>query len=503
MTAGVPATDPVAETAVAPRPWMAPLIGLGAVKLAIWAAVGGRYGFHRDELYYLVGGRHLELGYVDHPPLVPWLARAVEELFGPSLPALRLLPALAGAAIVVLAGVLAARLGGGRRAQLLAATATLLCPFHLMAQNLFQTVPFDQLVWLGLAVLLAGLVRRGDSRRSWLAFGALAGIGLLTKYTLLAFGAATVTALLLTPWRRELARPWIYVGGALVVAIVLPNLLWQAGHGWPTLEFLAANNAAERFGPFAFFGLTVVFLGPFAIPQALYGAWFWLTPRGRGFRLLGLATGLTFAVFLLAQSKPYYAAPLYPVLFAAGGVALERRLAPVAGRWRRAPELLLVGNLLLAPVFLPLLPEETYARLHDDFPHPEFGEMFGWDELVETVGAAYQALPEARRRGVAVVTSNYGSAAAIDLWGGHWGLPDATSGHNSYYFWSRETDLDPAIAVGFRRQGLEEAYRRVVELGVVGNRLGIDNDEAGRPFYLVSDARPDIDTLWRELRFFR
>lgn len=484
------------------RLWIGPLSALAAVKLLIWAIVGSRYGFHRDELYYLIGGRHLDLGYVDHPPLVPWMARAVESLFGLSLPALRLLPALAGAAIVVLAGVLTARLGGGRRAQLLAATATLLCPFHLMAQNLFQTVPFDQLVWLGLTVLLAGWLRHRDSRRTWLAFGALAGIGLLVKYTLLAFGAATLGAVAIRE-RRELARPWIYLGGGLTLLLVLPNLYWQARHGWPTLEFLANNNAAERFPPHAFLGLTLIFLGPFALPLVVYAVWFWLSAAGRRFRLLGGIVGLSFVVFLVAQSKPYYAAPLYPVLFAAGAVSLERRSQALSRRWRRLPDLLVMGNLLLVPIFLPVLPPRLYARLHDEFPHPEFGEMFGWHELVETIGEAYRRLPEETRRRVALVTSNYGTASALDLWGGRWGLPAAACGQNSYYYWTRGTHLDPAIAVGFRRETLASVYDEVHQLGVIGNDLGIDNEEAGRPFYLVSGARLDDEALWNELRFFR
>ncbi len=482
--------------------WLIPLLALAAVKLAVWSFLGTRYGFHRDELYYLIGGRHLELGYVDHPPLVPWLAAAVDSLFGPALAALRLLPALAGAAIVVLAGVLAARFGGGRRAQILAAGATLLCPFHLMAQNLFQTVPFDQLVWLTLAVLLTGLAQGRSARRTWLLFGAVAGLGLLTKYTLLAFGAAVFGALLSTSWRRELARPWVYLGGGLAFLVVAPNLAWQANHGWPTLEFLANNNAAERFPPFAFLGLTLVFVGPFALPQFLYGVWFWLSPAGRRFRLLGGATALTFVIFLLLESKPYYAAPLYPMVLAGGAVALERRLAALDA-WRPAPAYLLLGNLLLLPVFLPILPQATYAELDDDFPHPEFGEMFGWRELVDTVGEAYHDLPDETRRQVALLASNYGSAAALDLWGGSWDLPAALSGHNSYYFWSRDATPDPAIAVGFRRDHLEGLYREVVPLGVIDNRLGIDNEEAGRAFYLVRGLRSDPAALWAELRVFR
>ena len=479
-----------------------PLLALATVKLLLWAAVGGRYGFHRDELYYLVGGRHLDLGYVDHPLLVPWLARISESLFGLSLMPLRLLSTLASAAVVGGAGALAARLGGGRRAQLLAGLAVLVCPFFLMTQNLFQTVPFDQLVWTAALLALAGLLATGVGRR-WLLFGLVTGIGLLTKYTVLALGAGVVVGLLLTPHRRQLSRPWIWLGGALALAVSLPSWIWQLRHDWATLEFMANNHAAETFPPPAFIGLQAVFAGPFALPLMAFGFLFLFSRRNRQFRPLGWTAAAVLLFFLAGQSKPYYAAPLYPLLFAAGAVWLEPRLEAARGWRRHWVPAILAGNLLLLPVFSPVLPVGGYARLHDGFPHQEFGETVGWPELVDTVGGALAQLPEETRNGVALVTSNYGSAAALDLWGGAHGLPPAACGQNSYYYWRWPTSIDPAIVVGFSSETVERYYDQVDRLAVVSNRYGIANEELGRPVLLARGARLSAPELRQRLRVFR
>ncbi len=479
-----------------------PLLALAAVKVLLWAAVGGRYGFHRDELYYLIGGRQLDLGYVDHPLLVPWLARLSESLFGLSLMPLRLLSTLASAALVVGAGALAARLGGGRRAQLLAGLAVLVCPFFLMTQNLFQTVPLDQLVWTAAFLALAALLADGGGRW-WLVFGAVTGVGLLTKYTVLALGASVVIALLLTPNRRELTRPWIWLGGAVAVTVSLPSWIWQLRHGWPTLEFMANNHAAETFPPAAFLALQAVFAGPFALPLMACGFFFLFSRRGRRFRALGWTAALVMALFLAGQSKPYYAAPLYPLLFAAGAVWLEARLESASGWRRRWPEAVLAGNLLMLPVFSPVLPVDAYARRHDGFPHREFGETIGWPELVETVGGVFAQLPESTREEAVLIASNYGSAAALDLWGGAWGLPPAVCGQNSYHFWRRPASIDPALTVGFPREWVERHYAEVEQLAVVSNRPGIANEESGRPVFLARGARLSAAEMRQSLRFFR
>lgn len=195
--------------------------------------------------------------------------------------------------------------------------------------------------------------------------------------------------------------------------------------------------------------------------------------------------------------------PIYPLLFAGGAVWWEARLEHAVGWRRQWPTWLLTGNLLLLPVFLPILPIDTYARFHDDFPHPEFGETIGWPEFVETVGEAYKGLDDATRSEVAVLTTNYGTASALDLWGESWGLPPAVCGQNSYYYWSHPGSLDPALAVGFRREWLEDDYDEIVELAVISNRAGISNEEAGRSVFLVRGARRESDAMWEAMRFFR
>jgi hypothetical protein len=328
-------------------------------------------------------------------------------------------------------------------------------------------------------------------------------VGLLTKYTVLALGAAVVTGLLLTPWRRELAKPWIYLGGLVTLALFLPNLLWQIRHGFPTFEFIVNNNADARFSPIGFLFLQAIFIGPFSLPIFVSGFLFLFSRQAHPCRLLGWTAVLVFTGFLAAQSKPYYAAPIYPLLFAAGAVLLERRLNGRVGLRRWWPACLLLGNLILLPIFMPVLPVKTYARVHDRFPHPEFGEMFGWQQLVQIVGEAYEQLPVPIRAETALLTSNYGSAAALDLFGSEYGLPAAACGQNSYYYWSRPDSLDSTVAVGFQRERLEALYREVLELGVISNVEGVRNEEADRPFFLVRGAKLDADKLWEELRSFR
>lgn len=239
-----------------------PLLSVAAAKLAIHLSLASRYGFHRDELYYLISGRHLAWGYVDHPPLTVFAAAVVETIFGPSLVALRLVPALLGAGLVVLAGLMARELGGRAWAQTLAGVAVLAAPVFLMTNHLFQTVTFDQIAWTAATFHVLRLMRTGRERL-WLLVGAAAGLGLLAKYTVALFGLGLAAGLLFTSYRRQFRSLWLWAGGALAMAIVLPNLLWQFSHGWPTLEFVRNNNArvAEEYSVPALLGIQTAFIG--------------------------------------------------------------------------------------------------------------------------------------------------------------------------------------------------------------------------------------------------
>ena len=295
---------------------------------------------------------------MDHPPLVPWLARLSDTLFGPWLPGLRLSATIAGAATVFLTATLARRLGGGRLAQLLAGLGVVVAPVYLRTGNLFCIPAFEPLVWVVAAHLLVTIVTE-DRPRYWLWFGLVAGVGLLLKHSTFLLGFGVLVALLATPARRHLRSPWLYAGGAVALLVFLPNLIWQVGHAWPTVEFLRALNAQVTTGIPAWLFLLgqVLYLNPVTPPLWLLGLLFFFRPAGRPWRVLGWVYMAVLVLLVFTKSKIYYLAPAYPALLAGGAVALEKWAG--AGRARLVGAvsvgLLLAGGVLVAPLSLPIL----------------------------------------------------------------------------------------------------------------------------------------------------
>ena len=308
------------------------LSGLAAAKLLFHLAGIRHYGFFRDELYYMACGEHLAWGYVDQPPLVALLAWLSRHLLGNSLISIRLLPVLAGAAVVFLTGVLARELGGGRFAQFLAAAAILFAPAYLAFNSFFSMNAFEPLLWLLCAWIVVRIVR-GASPRLWLAFGAVAGVGLENKHTMLVLGFAIVVGLALSgEWQLFRSR-WIWIGGVIALAIFLPNLLWEARHGWPQIEVVRNAQLYKNIpiSPLRFFGEQIVFMHPLALPVWLGGlAWCLFTTAGKPFRFLGWAYLVVMAVFIFFGGKSYYA---LPSLSDADGGRWSRIRAVLGGRW--------------------------------------------------------------------------------------------------------------------------------------------------------------------------
>lgn len=330
------------------------LIALCAVKLLLHLFTSVRhYGYFRDELYYLDMARHLDWGYVDAAPLIAVYAK-VALLMGGSLAALRILPALAGTALIVLTVLLARELGGNRYAQFLAGLCILLCPSILVTDSLLTMNAFEPLYWMGCILVIARILRTGDSRL-WLWFGVLAGLGLENKHSTFFFGFAVTVALLLTPNRREFAKQWIWIAGAIAIALFLPNLIWQVHHHFPTIEDLENVRREGKnvvLGPLAFVKQQVISMDPI-----LLLVWFpgliWLL-RDRKWRVLGLIFVVFFVTMELSHGKDYYVFPIYPMLFSAGAVAIEQWLANRAA-WTRAA---VVGVIVLATA--PLIPMATW-----------------------------------------------------------------------------------------------------------------------------------------------
>ncbi|HLE82836.1 MAG TPA: glycosyltransferase family 39 protein, partial [Thermoanaerobaculia bacterium] len=308
-------------------------LALAAAKLAVHLLPVGAfgYGFFVDELYYLAASEHLAWGFVDMPPLVPALTALVRATLGESLLAVRLLPAVAGAALVVLTAWLARRLGAGRWAQALAALAVLVAPIRLAVDSFHSMNALEPLFWMGCAAVLIRLLDGGNPRW-WLVFGALAGVGLLNKHSMAFFGAAVVVALAATPeGRRAFRERWLWLGGLLALAIFLPNLVWMASHGFPHLEMLANIRADGRnvaLSPVAFLAQQALAHHPLALPLWLVGlGWFLFGNEGRRYRVLGIVFLVVIAEMLLTGGRIYYPAPVYPMMLAGGAVAFERWLA--------------------------------------------------------------------------------------------------------------------------------------------------------------------------------
>jgi 4-amino-4-deoxy-L-arabinose transferase-like glycosyltransferase len=312
------------------------LVGvLAAAKLVMHLAGAWGYGYFRDELYFLDCARHLDFGYVDCAPLVALYAK-LALLLGGSLPVVRLIPALAGAGLVALTMLLARQLGGGRFAQAFAGLCVLAAPIRIAVDSLLTMNAFEPLFWMGCVWLVIRFVQTGDSRL-WLWVGVLAGLGLLNKHSTVFFGFALAVAVVASPLRRELARPWIWLGAGLALLLFLPNVVWQVAHGFPTLEDLENVRRSGKnvvLAPLGFLGQQVMINHPLLLPVWLAGLVSLLVGKGRRYRLLGVMYVVFLVTMLLMHAKNYYLAPIYPVLFAAGAVGWTRGWRGGRGRAR-------------------------------------------------------------------------------------------------------------------------------------------------------------------------
>lgn len=497
------------------------LLALG--KLVLHLATTGRfgYGYFVDEVYYLAIADHLAWGYVDMPPLFPALVALVKATLGSSLFAIRLMPALAGAGLVLLTGLFARRFiggGGGVWAQAMAALAVITAPIFLAMHDLLTMNALEPLIWTGCAWLLVRLLD-GEDPRLWLAFGALAGLGLNTKHSMAFFGVGIVIGLLATPARHIFRERWIWLGGLVALALVLPNLIWMISHGFPHLEMLAniaENGRNVSLNPIEFMAQQILMFNPLAFPLWLAGlAWLLFGREGRRYRPLGIAYLAVIALMLVLDGRVYYPAPVYPMLFAAGGAACERFLAVGRRRLLRPAwtAVLLISGALLAPAFVPILPPETFIRYaqatgiqqprietHRMGPLPQlFADRFGWREMAEVVAGIYHRLPPHERAKAAIFGQNYGQAGAIDLYGPQLGLPKAISGHLAYHDWGpRSYTGEVMIVMDDDRETLEQIFESVEWAGRVEHRYSMPYQHFD--VFVCRRPRMTLAEIWPRLR---
>ena len=496
----------------APQPGAGPfdrrVIGVGGIVFAVLMALSARYGFHRDELYFLDCARHLQASYVDQPVLAPLLAWVSLKLFGLSLPGLRVWPALAAWAMVVVSGLTAREFGGGRRAQLLAAVGTATMPALLGSAHVANTTAYELLAWAGLALIVARIGRTGDCRW-WLAGGLVVGLGLADDHSAGFFAVALFIGALLSGGRRMVLNRWFAAGAAIAVAFEVPDLWWQAQHQWATIAMTHVlnqeNGGLPNIGTWVIGQLGLVTL-------ALVWVWvaglrfLWRSERPM-WRALAWAYGLLFVLFALTTgAKTYYLAAAYVYLLAAGAVAIDGWLQARPGRLRNLMLATALTTAAALPLVLPVLPPADIGWTYKT--SQVLGETTGWPQLVRTVDTVWMSLPPRQRASAVIFTADYGEAGAINELGRGTGLPTAVSGQNSEWWWGpgnpHATTVvavapGPVDVTGYAAY-LRQFFTAVRVAATLSNPYGIHNQEWGGHVYLCTGPRHPWAQLWPRLR---
>jgi hypothetical protein len=485
------------------------LLSIAAAVTLLHLATNGRYGFHRDELQFLSDARHLDWGFVAYPPLTPFIERVSLEIFGLSMVGLRLFSVLAQAAAIVVTGLMARELGGGRMAQFAAALTIALSPLPLFEGTEFQYTTFDFLWWVLIAYFTIRLLK-SENPRWCLAIGAAVGLGLLTKYSIVFLIAGVVGGMVLSRARRYLLSGWFWAGIALTFLICLPNFLWQIHHGFISYQFLhhihirdVGEGRADGFLKDQF----LICMNVFAAPLALAGLIAFL--RNSRYRMMAWMYLIPLALFIVAKGRGYYMAASYPMLFAMGAATGERWLASLPRLGRRAIEAvyftgLAVCGAYVCAVVIPLAssgPLREFALRNNG----DLREEIGWEELVKTVAGIRDSLPPEQRAHFGITTGNYGEYGAIDILGPAYSLPSPIGTTNSEWLRGYPTPEPTTIIVlGLQPEEADQIFTGCRLAGHNGNSEGVKNEESlYHPYIFVcGPPRKPWPLVWKEHRDF-
>jgi 4-amino-4-deoxy-L-arabinose transferase-like glycosyltransferase len=472
---------------------------------AVLLAFANRYGYHRDELYFLEAGKHLSWGYPDQPPLVPALARLLSAIGPNAVWVLRIPSALAAGATILLTTALARRLGGDQGAQLLSAMSMGVAGLLLGADHYLNTSGFDLLFWT-LLIWLVVVILRTDRRELWLLVGLVGGIALLNSDLPAIVMAAIVLAIVVVGPRQRVASPYVLIGGAIAVLIWLPYLIWQARHGWPelTVSRAIANGSSATSTS-----------RPMLVPEALlqispYLAPLWIlglvqlarAPALRWCRSLALAFGIVLVIFEVTGGKSYYLATMVPVFLAAGSQPMLDWIRR-GGRGARTGTLigLAIAGAINLVVTLPIIPAGDLHKTPIPALNTDPGETVAWPTYVSQIARVYRSIPAGARAETVVFTKNYGEAGAIDRFGAAVGLPTAYSPHNGFWYWGLPPNHDHlAVVVGYSRHTLAHDFAYCTQAGTLNNGLHLNDTEQGSPIWRCAGMRESWSRLWPHLK---
>ncbi len=468
-------------------------------------------------------GDHLSWGYVDQPPLIPFLIHICRAALGDSLRSIRFIPALASSLLVLQTAILAREFGGRRFALLLSAVAIVIAPQYLSNGSLLGTNCLEPNLWMGCAYFAILAIKRNEPR-NWLWFGVIAGLGMEEKYSIALFGLGIVIGLLLTERRRVFFNKWIWLGALAAFLIFLPNLLWNIHYHWPFLQLIRAIKAEGRdvvLSPAQYFIQQTLLVHPLTAPIWITGLIaFFFSPKLKIYRPLGWSYLVCYTVFSILHGKTYYLAPIYPMLLAAGAVMVESATDRPARTWLKPAfiVLLLCGGAYFAPVVVPILSPDRFIAYTKYLPMklpvmehsharavlPQwYSDQFGWEEIVAETAVAWDRLPPGERNDCGIFAQNYGQAGAIDFLGRRYGLPPALSGHQTYFLWGpRGYTGNCLIVLDDTRETLERLWEHVEYVGT-----SADNPyalERQIDVYICKGAKfGTLSQIWPELKRWR
>jgi hypothetical protein len=484
------------------------------------------YGYFRDELYYAACSNHLASGYVDHPPLSIYILFISVQLFGKSLFALRLLPAITSAIVVFITGITTRRLGGGYLAITLSCIAVALIPEFLATSSIYSMNTFDWLFWILLFYIVILIVQSPESgtqsNKLWVWLGIVMGLGLLNKIDILWFGAGLLAGLILTPQRNYLKTIWPYLAGVIAFIIFSPYIIWNITHSYATLEFIhnASTMKYSSLSPSIFIKDTILTLNPVSSIIWIAGIYFlFFQKEGKKYRLTGFIFLVTFLILIINRhSKAEYIAPAFPMLFAAGGVILEKIAHRKGFAWIKfvSPALIAFSGLILAPLALPVLPVQAYINYSKALGQqpssvenkkmaelPQFyADMFGWENMAATVSKVYTSLPPEQQKKAVVFGQNYGEAGAFDFFRGKYQLPPAISSQNNYWVWGYgDTTRNVLIVIGSNVKDNLYWFDSVEQVGEIKSEYAIPY-ETNIIITICRNPKFSYKTLWQKLKFF-
>ncbi len=487
-----------------PRFAVMPVGVVVAIQAVVLTALSGRYGFHRDELYFLAAGARPAWGYVDQPPVTPMLARLSTAVFGETPSGLRVAATLAGVLTVIVVALIAREFGGGRGAQLFAAIATALSAYVLVVSHMLGTNSADMLLWTVLVLFGLRLLRTGDGRW-WLAIGAVAGLAMANKWLVLLLLSGLGVGVLAAGPRQVLRSWWLAAGVAVAVVLAAPVVLWQASHGFPMLT--VAGGISEDDGVenrILFVPMQLVYLSPVLVPVWIAGLLRpWRDAGMRWARAVSIAYPVVCLELLVLGGKPYYSVPLLLPLVAAGAEPTLRWL-----RRGRATRRVLLGAAAVPALVmcvltgLPVVPAQSLNGPLLAL-NKEPGEQVGWPDFADSVQRAWLRIPPAEQGTAVILAGNYGEAGAIEYYGPARGLPQPYSPHMSYADWGPPPDrmAGPVLMIGRLDGGSAGLFTGCRVVATHHNSAGVDNDEEGVELSLCSATEP-WSRIWPAIREF-